>query len=159
MLRSNHVVNVATRSPNDSVKYEMLNAKQIHAKQPQWTVRSGTKLHAKAWMAVSLLAGVAFGLIHHFFYWYWNGKAVASDSQQRWIIRGGTAFAFGLKTSLAFGTSVAYVQYFWLSMASGPYKVAKINSMFTILTNAFEFRDLKLWIRLPVLAIPAIVTW
>ncbi|KAL2350505.1 hypothetical protein BJ546DRAFT_404129 [Cryomyces antarcticus] len=49
---------------------------------------------APALMIASLLAGVAFALTHHFFYRYWHGTRVISDSQQRWITRGGTAFAF-----------------------------------------------------------------
>ena len=110
-------------------------------------------------MAASIIIGVLFALIHHCFYTYWNGKVVASDEQQRWIIRGGTAFAFGLKTALALGTSIAYVQYFWLTVASNEFKVGKINSMFKVLGNALEFYDLKLWSRLPVLFILAAVTW
>ncbi len=110
-------------------------------------------------MAASIVVGLLFGLIHHFFYTYWNGKVVDSDSQQRWIIRGGTAFAFGFKTALALGTSIAYVQYLWLTVHNMDMQVGKINSLFKVLGNALVLFDLGLWLRLPVLALLAIVTW
>src|SRR5271155_2092688 len=111
--------------PSDRTEYEMLNpthssndAAPVDVKHYPQRGQQPTRPYWRAdtIMAISLLVGIAFGLIHHFFYWYWDGRAVASDSQQRWIIRGGTAFAFAVKTSLAFGTSVAYIQYFWLSL-------------------------------------------
>lgn len=159
---------MATQHSCGTVEYAMLNPTQSHTKSSirnaEESAKSGQRgrlLQCKAsiTMIVSLVAGATFSLIHHFFYWYWDGKAVASDSQQRWITGGGTAFAFGLKTSLAIGTSAAYVQYSWLSMSARPHKVAKINSIFTVLSDATEFIDLRFWVRLPLLAILAIVTW
>ncbi len=159
---------MAASTRHGSTEYEMLNPveSQTHkstsdATRPPHRIKKERSLFSNAFavMITVLFVGVGFGLIHHFFYKYWNLRAVASDSQQRWIIRGGTAFAFGLKTSLAFGTGVAYIQYFWLCMNSRPYNVAEINSMFTILSQAMEFKNLKLWARLPVLAMLAIVTW
>jgi hypothetical protein len=120
--------------------------RQIHWKNP-------------ALLGISLLAGIILALIHHFFYRYWNGKAVQSDVQQRWIIRAGTAFAFCFRASLAVGTSVAFVQYLWLSLQSRPHKIRHVDSMFAILSSAAQFLNFKLWARLPVLLFIALVTW
>ncbi|OQV06566.1 hypothetical protein CLAIMM_11115 [Cladophialophora immunda] len=140
------------------VETEMLHPGQ-HGHRDGTTPRAPRTWMVAASMACSIIVGLVFALVHHFFYTYWNGKVVSSDSQQRWIIRGGTAFAFGLKTALALGTGIAYVQYFWLTLCSKEFQVGKINSMFKVLGNAFELCDLKLWLRLPVLASLAVVTW
>ncbi|OAP61920.1 hypothetical protein AYL99_04123 [Fonsecaea erecta] len=147
-----------TPTRTQDVEYEVLHPGQ-HGRKDGTTPRAPRTWKVALSMACSIIAGLVFALVHHFFYTYWNGKVVSSDAQQRWIIRGGTAFAFGLKTTLALGTSIAYVQYFWLTVCSKEFEVGKINSIFKVLGNAFELCDLKLWFRLPVLASLAIVTW
>ena len=110
-------------------------------------------------LAISIIIAVIFALINHFFYRYWNGRVVAGDSQQQWIIRGGTMFAFGFKTSLAMGSATSYIQYLWMSLRSRPYRAGEIDDLFAVLTNAFKFTDFKLWSKLPLLWLLAIVTW
>ena len=110
-------------------------------------------------MSLSFIAGIICALVHHFFYHYWNNKVVGSDSQQKWIIRGGTIFAFGFKASLATGSGVAYIQCLWMSLRARPYEVGKVDSLFAVLTDVIEFADLKLWFGVPLLALPAILTW
>jgi hypothetical protein len=51
-------------------------------------------------MFAALLLGITFAVGHHLFYYFWNDKPVDSDSQQQWVIRGGTAFAFCVKMFL-----------------------------------------------------------
>ena len=110
-------------------------------------------------MALGLVVGILFAFIHHLFYHYWNGREVQSDSQQQWVIRGGTAFAFGVKTAFALATGAAYVQLFWLRLRNRPSKIGKIDSMFEVLGNAWAFCDLTTWFGNPLLAIIAIITW
>lgn len=110
-------------------------------------------------IGISLLSGIALALIHPFFYRSWSGKAVQSDAQQRWIIRAGTAFAFCFRASLAVGTSVAFVQYMWLCLQTGPRKLGDVDSVFAILSSAPQFLNFKLWARPPILLLIALITW
>jgi hypothetical protein len=110
-------------------------------------------------MSISLLAGIALALIHHFFYEHWSGKAVQSDAQQRWIIRAGTAFAFCFRTSLSVAASTAFVQHMWLCLQSGPHKIRQVDSMFAMLSSVPALFNLKLWARLPVLLFMALIYW
>ncbi|KAI9853104.1 MAG: hypothetical protein M1838_001605 [Thelocarpon superellum] len=110
-------------------------------------------------MAASLLMGILFAIIHHLYYSYWDSREVASDNQQKWVIRGGTVFAFCFKTALAMGAAVAYTQYLWLSLRAKSHNADRINTMFTVLTNALHFRHLATWTEVPVLAGMAIITW
>jgi hypothetical protein len=110
-------------------------------------------------MGLSVVFAIIFALIHHFFYRYWNKRVVGSNSEQQWIIRGGTVFAFGFKTALVTGSGAAYVQYLWMTMRDRPFRVKEIDSMFSVLTDALKFRHLTFWFRVPLLAIVAIITW
>jgi hypothetical protein len=110
-------------------------------------------------MAGALLTGLIFALIHHFFYDYWNGKVVLDETQQQWITRGGTFFAFAFKVALAAGGGVAYVQFLWLSLRQRAYRVRDVDSMFTVLSNPLAFRLVKLWVKLPFLAVVAALVW
>ena len=108
-------------------------------------------------MVLGLILGTIFALIHHLLYFYWNRKAVRSVSQQQWVVRGGTAFAFAVKTAFAVATGTAYVQVLWLRLRSRESRIGKIDSMFGILGNAWHFHDLSLWLGAPALAVPAII--
>ena len=123
------------------------------------STRKSNNWRAPMAMVISLLAGVAFALIHHFFYLYWDQKKVASDNQQRWIVRGGTGFAFGFKLALTIGSSAAYVQYLWLSLQKRPYQVGNLDSLFSALSSILPFADLRLWTRVPLLLTIALTTW
>ncbi len=110
-------------------------------------------------MVSGLILGILFALIHHLFYFYWNKKAVRSISHQQWVTRGGTAFAFAVKTAFAVTTGTAYVQVLWLRLRSRGSRIGRIDSMFSILGNAWQFHDFSLWLGAPALAVPAIITW
>jgi hypothetical protein len=110
-------------------------------------------------MGISLLAGLVLALAHHFFYEHWHGRVVQSDTEQKWVIRAGTAFAFCFKASLAVGAGIAFVQHMWLCLQSMPHKIRHVDSMFTILSSAPQFLNFALWARRPVLLIMALITW
>jgi hypothetical protein len=147
-----------TRTQAHEAEHEMLPPSQEERQRRNNSSRPRSSKIAIT-MACSLIIGILFALIHHFFYDYWNGRVVASESQQRWINRGGTAFAFGVKTALTIGTSTAFFQYFWLSVSTRDLRVDNINSLFKILGNILEFADVKLWWQLPVLTTVAVITW
>jgi hypothetical protein len=110
-------------------------------------------------MIGSLILAVVFALGHHLFYRYCNGKEANQQLPQQWVNRGGTAFAFVTKMFLAISTGIAYVQQSWLSLHTHPQSVRRVDAIFAILGNALEFVDLGLWLRNPLLTIPAIITW
>jgi hypothetical protein len=110
-------------------------------------------------LACSLLAGAVFALTHHLFYRYWDGRKSSSGTQQEWIVRGGTFFAFAFKVSLAAGGGVAYVQFLWMSLSKRPYQVRDVDSMFSVLSSPLAFRYLKLWAKLPLLTLVAALVW
>lgn len=110
-------------------------------------------------MFVSLLLGIASAFGHHLFYDYCNNREASESLQQQWVTRGGTAFAFVVKMFLATSTGTAYVQQAWFSVKSRPVSVRRLDAVFGILGNAFRFADPGLWLRNPLLTIPAVITW
>lgn len=88
-------------------------------------VERGIHWKAPTIMLFAFLLGAAFASGHHFFYKHYNGAEVGSDTQQRWILRGGTAFAFAIKTSLAISVGVAFVQQLWLTLQRDSYRLKR----------------------------------
>ncbi|SLM36096.1 hypothetical protein LPUS_05530 [Lasallia pustulata] len=120
---------------------------------------SGIHWKAPALIVLGLILGTAFALGHHYYYQHFNGQTVGKKWQQQWILRGGSAFGFAVKTFLAVASGTAYTQQFWLSMQERAAPIGNVDSMFTVLSSATQFLDIKLWLGRPVLAIPAIITW
>lgn len=110
-------------------------------------------------MIGSLLLGIAFAIGHHFFYRYCDGKEADHQLQQQWVTRAGTSFAFVVKLLLAIAAGMAYVQQCWVSLKSRPESIRRVDAMFSVLENALQFLDPGLWLRSPLLAFMAIVTW
>ena len=120
---------------------------------------NGIHWRAPAIMVAGLLAGIAFALGHHFFYRRFEGQAVKSESQQRWITRGGTAFAFLVKMSLAIATSTEYIQQVWKRLGERAVRVEGVDAMFVGLRDLSAFVNLKLWLGNPMLLALALITW
>jgi hypothetical protein len=110
-------------------------------------------------MGVSFLGAVVLMATHHTLYQTMDGEPATAAAVQAWVIRGGTALAFISKLCLAIGTGVAYDQWMWLDLHSKPHEMWCLDSMFSILQNAFEFLRLRLWLYRPALAFLAGVTW
>lgn len=148
---ANRPVTESTSTPaeNDAESKGSLSAKRI----------KGLYRRNPTLMTCSLIRAVILALLHHFFYNYWKGKKVLSDTQQQWIIRGGTFFAFAFKLSLALGDGIAYVQLLWKSLRKHSFEVQDVDSMFSVLSNPLTLRFLKLWSRVPLLAAIAISVW
>lgn len=149
------------------VQYSKLDTVQANndtEKHPQTTQTkmssfSGIHWKAPALIVLGLILGTAFALGHHYYYQHFNGQTVGKKWQQQWILRGGSAFGFAVKTFLAVASGTAYTQQFWLSMQERAAPIGNVDSMFTVLSSATQFLDIKLWLGRPVLAIPAIITW
>jgi hypothetical protein len=110
-------------------------------------------------MTSSLLLGVASAVGHHVLYTHYDGQIANDLTKQRYIINAGTGLAFLVKMFLAIATGTAYVQQFWLSVKHEPKSFHAINTLYSVLGNAFLFRNLKLWLRNFTLAGLALITW
>jgi len=120
--------------------------KSIHWKAPLVVVSSSA--------FASLIA-----VTHHELYSYWNNRPVANSTQQQWIARGGTAFAFLFKAACLISVSTAYVQLFWKTIRRKSYPTVQLNALYGVLRNPINFQELSLWSRHPLLAMVAIASW
>ena len=112
------------------------------------------------WMILSLLSGVAMAVGHHIFYASFSGLLVDEASiDQTWVIRIGSGFAFLARTLLIVATSIAFVQQQWFTLASKPFKIRQINTLTSILGNAWLFCNSRIWLRFPLLTVSAGIAW
>ena len=123
---------------------------------------NGPHWMAPTFMSLGLLCGIGLAIAQHFFYSYLNGKA--TDGYEKHFsqrINNGisTALAFAVKTLLVYSISAAYVQLFWRTLRKEKVEIARIDSLFTLLTSAIEFRHLHVWIGFPVLTVAALISW
>ncbi|KAK5125082.1 hypothetical protein LTR08_005449 [Meristemomyces frigidus] len=116
-------------------------------------------------MVLSLLAGFAFALGHHLFYWSLDGKATPTGSfhvvgrqvgRQQLNISVGTTLAYLVKVSLAFAVTIAFVQAFWRAMKSATPTLAQLNSTFSALGDVSSLKHL--W-KHPLLLVLALLSW
>ncbi|KAJ9616449.1 hypothetical protein H2200_000167 [Cladophialophora chaetospira] len=110
-------------------------------------------------MGTSFILGVIAMGFHHALYQTLSGETADNALLQLWAIRAGTAIAFLSKLFLAIGTGVAYDQWMWVDLHAKPHEIGSLDSMFSILGNAFEFLAVRVWIKRPVLTFLAAVTW
>ena len=110
-------------------------------------------------MVGSGLIGIAFAVGHHAFYSHYNGRAVTSEQEQRYIISVGTAFAFLVKVFLTLATATAYVQNFWMRVKRRPNSVQELDALNAVLRNPLHFWNIRMWSRHMVLLVLALITW
>lgn len=121
-------------------------------------------------ITVSLTAGIAFALGHHFFYNNLHGAPVSSGeydlgigsvSPQQLNVAGGTALSFLCKACLVVAISTTYVQLFWRNVAH----CKDGNTLQTLDTWYSALDDLSFvgkpwaWWRNPLLSLVAAVVW
>jgi len=107
----------------------------------------------------ALMTGCLSAIAHHVVYSYYNGRLVHDVKEQRYLSNAGTAFAFLVKMFLAIATGSAYVQHFWVTVRSKPFRLGRIDRMNSVLKDLTVLLDLKLWFGNPVLSMLAIITW
>ncbi|KAF4457781.1 hypothetical protein F53441_354 [Fusarium austroafricanum] len=112
-----------------------------------------------ALMTGSLFLGLGLAIGHHFYYDFLNGRVVESQDQQEWFLRVGTGMAFLARALLSAAVGFAYTQILWRTLRSKSVTVEGINSLFGILTNAWDFTTWELWTAAPALAVVAMIAW
>lgn len=137
-----------------------VNGQSVPSAVIVYTNRRGIHWRAPSLIITSLVAGTAFSLGHHFFYAHLNGKEVASTISQTWAIRIGTGFAFVVKMFFGIAVATSFVQRQWWKLNRGSHRVAEIDSLTTVLENAWTFVvDIWMWIQNPVLLTMALIHW
>jgi hypothetical protein len=112
------------------------------------------------WMTSSFLGGVAFAVGHHFFYANFNDRVVDEVFlSQTWIVRIGTGLAFVAKSLLVVAAGIAFVQQQWLCLSQKSFKVRQVDTITSVLDNAFSFFESHLWFKNPSLTLLALVAW
>jgi hypothetical protein len=110
-------------------------------------------------MGCSLLLGVLFAVGHHQFYHFLNERIVGSDDQQQWFLRIGAGFAFVVKTTLTAAVELAYTQILWRILSSRPISIKGIDSFFSVVNDAWHFRNGEIYRKGPALALVAVIMW
>ena len=121
-------------------------------------------------MIASLLLGCLFATGHHLFYQSLAGKLATAHSydiggskisSQQANTAVGTAFAFLVKSCLAFAVSLAYFQVAWTT-AKGerrPMTVANMDVLLSAMGNALTLTNVFAWWKRPLLLLMALIAW
>lgn len=153
-------------SSSNSATYHMVQplSKPANATSPCGIPDTGrsTKVswRAPTTILLALLTGLGFALAHHFMGVSLNNKPVAQvDVSQAWISRFSTALAFLVKLALATSVGAAYTQHQWQRLRQQDFRASEIDALTSVLANAFSFLSSAVWIKQPVLALMALVSW
>lgn len=155
-----------TSSSSNSLSYQRVQppSKSPHATE-QYEVRESGRPSKVSWRApitilLALLTGLGFALAHHFMGVSLNNKPVAQvDVSQAWISRFSTALAFLVKLALATSVGAAYTQHQWQRLRQQDFRADEIDALTSVLANAFRFLSSTVWLKHPVLALMALVSW
>jgi hypothetical protein len=139
---------------------------KLQHKAEQWQSRllqlySERSIHWRAptIMIFSLCSGILISFVHHIFNTLMDGHGAGGSTEQQWVRRVETAFAFASKMFLAISTTVAYNQYLWYHVNHHASRMASLDAMFSAVNSSFRFIHVRLWRGRPVLAIIALVIW
>jgi len=132
----------------------------FESKQPENRTLKSKSWKAPATIVLALFLGLGFALAHHFMGSYLDNKPVSSISvSQAWISRFGTAMAFAVKIALATSVAAAYTQHQWLRLQQQSFRTEEVDALTSVLSNALSFMSSKVWVRHPMLAVVALVSW
>ena len=139
---------------------------KLSEKVKLWKARSTTLLsdgaihwRAPAVMVCSLFSGILISFVHDIFNRLMNGHGAGGATEQQWVRRVETAFAFASRLFLCISTMVAYTQYLWFYLQRNTSRMASLDAMFSATNNSFRFIHVRLWRNRPILALIALVTW
>lgn len=107
----------------------------------------------------SFVIGVLGAIAHHGFYTVMDEKVVQDGSLQRIVLTSGLTLAFLVKVSLAVSTATAFTQCLWFSLRKDRVTVQRLDSIFGVLGNPWEFCHIRFWLGHPILALTAMITW
>jgi protein-S-isoprenylcysteine O-methyltransferase Ste14 len=111
------------------------------SKQPENRTLKSKSWKAPATIVLALFVGLGFALA------------------QAWISRFGTAMAFAVKIALATSVAAAYTQHQWLRLQQESFRTEEVDALTSVLSNALIFMSSKVWVRHPMLAVVALVSW
>lgn len=124
------------------------------------TRSSGPSWRAPTTMLIALFLGLGLALAHHFMGVSLNGKPIARVGiAQAWIFRFGTALAFLVKLALATSVGAAYTQHQWQRLREQSFRISEVDALTSVLANAFNFLSSTIWLKHPVLALMALISW
>ena len=125
------------------------------------TLQAENPIHwrAPAVMVFSLSIGILISFANHLFNTVIDGHSAGGATEQQWVRRLETAFAFSSKLFLAMSTTIAYNQCLWYYVQQNTYRVASVDAMFSATSNLFRFLHRGVWCGRPVLTMIALVTW
>jgi uncharacterized membrane protein len=119
-----------------------------------------TSWRAPVTILIALLVGLGVALAHHFMGTSLNGQPVMKvNISQAWISRFGTALAFVVKLALATSVGAAYTQHQWQRFHEQSFRTSEVDALTSVLANAFSFLSSTVWLRHPVLALMALISW
>lgn len=118
----------------------------------------------------ALVAGLLLTVGHHLFYQSLHETPVCENaffyrqvSQQQINIAIGTAFAFLAKACMVLAVSIAFVQIFWYATSQRTGDdfptLERIDAVYSVLDNAIEMFNVKLWYNYPLLMLIAALAW
>jgi hypothetical protein len=118
-------------------------------------------------MIALMMAGLGFGLGHHFYYRSLDGlEAVTSSNHsvlgtdsEEWKIRFGTAFAVLTNAYLCTAVAVAYKEHIWTTMKKKVITVSGHDATFTALNDFFSFLNHDYLSKVKVGIALALITW
>jgi hypothetical protein len=132
------------------VSHDVLSEKLV-----KWSIHWKTP----TFMVALLLAGVGFGLGHHFYYASLDGTTAGSPSRQQWATRFGTAFSFLVVAVLKTASDAAYSQYIWTLVRRKSFSLKVLDKMFSLTMDPLGFLSLHLLKHAKIGVLLALISW
>ncbi|KAH8676497.1 hypothetical protein BGZ60DRAFT_429013 [Tricladium varicosporioides] len=142
---------------------------QGYPTQPRWhsdVTRSNTQgdpsLSGKASLKVPIslifayIAGIGIGVGHHFFNSFLDGRLA---SNQAWMIRAGTALAYGAKLCFALSIGIALTQHLWRLMRTSPFTLGAIDNLFDLKNDPARLLKSELFVKAKTALLLAASIW
>jgi hypothetical protein len=120
------------------------------------------RIHWKAptTMVSSMVLGIAFIIGHHFFYQSLHLHPTGNVAFAQEVNIGiGTAFTFVVRMFLIVAVATAYWQLFWRQVKQKPTSLSSLDTLHSIMGNAFQFFKVGTLIRFPLLTLVAAILW
>lgn len=145
-----HEVQPPLKAPDQSESWQA--PESTHSTKVSW--------RAPATILLALLIGLGVALAHHSMGLSLNNQPVSQvNISQAWISRFSTALAFLVKLALATSVGAAYTQRQWQRLHEQSFRTSEVDALTSVLANAFSFLSSTVWLKHPVLALMALVSW
>lgn len=109
---------------------------------------------------LTFVAGLAFALGHHAFYYSLHGQPVEDHLFTQQInLAVGQAFAFLVRASLVISIGVSYWQVFWGTVLHGTFALSQVDVLAGMLGSVLDLLDLRASRTRPILVALALLSW